>query len=601
VLCVAANLGPGLRYDSVTGQIAVRISTDGDNATIIGSDGGIYTPGPDASPDPSTGRKTIAGLPEQAVAASSGGAGAMAPLSSPYALEYGVANGIDIITLNTFALADNIAIARVAAPGTSISSNTDNPSTIVWRNISSIQLPSLNVDAGTRVNPTGNLTGAPAAQLTPDGGWFGFYAHQYAPMTLEQSLWQLAARQVAQLAVYGNDIEANVERSLAAAIDAVITVGSGAWTLVGVPGYVNDGGGNIVQSPLNTWVASVTGAGLTPIVDLFDEPDAVDPYTVAEILASGTNWVRIHSPGSGVGITSGRIAALVGAGLQVNAVTSSRHVDVEAMYTAGVRAITADSPVYARGARGEPGDLNYRKRIVIPGLQARTTMEGALTQVTDDGIGREEAGYARLGEVGRYFPPMWEWVGGIGDHLMSQLLGEICPIEVSSGYILRLRFRVTAETPEFVVGSVPKLGVFFASDTDENIEYADGDPQAHINGYWFNVRIGSTDTGDITLGKFNDGVFTTLNTSLSFASVDYDEWFNFTITVVDSTEIQFFANHDGVTTATVVINDADHRGAYAFYGWEDDYALPADNAGFGHGYAPFSTFATTGPMIELLP
>lgn len=601
VLCIAANLGPGLRYDTATGLISVRLSTDADQATRFGTDGGIYTPGTGASPDPTTGRKTIAGLPAQIAGGSGSGGGGMTPFSSPYGMEYAVANRLDFVTIHTFSLADGVAHARIAGPDTNIAANTDNPSTITWRNISSVQLPSLNVDGGTRESPTGENSGAPASLLTPYGGWFGFYALQYAPQTLVESLWQLAARAVAQVTVYGGEVEADVEGYLTAAIDAIIQVGAQDWAMCTVPAYVNDSGGNKIQAPLADWVAMVQGAGIVPVVDLFDETDTLTPWSVAAITATGAQWIRILSPQrTNNVITEARIAELVAPGLQLTVVTTARHVDTTAMFAAGARGVISDSPVYARGARGAPGDLDYRKRTVIPGLQSRTAIEGDLTLRSDDGHGNADVGYARQADVGRYFPAQFGWVGGIGTHLTAQLLGELCPIEVATGYRLRLRFRVAPEQASAPPGTQPHLGIFFCAPDDQNITYfdADGDPTT-INGYWFNIRVGTTLPGLLTLGKFNNGVHSVILQDQTFSSITIGSWINCTVTVLDADNIQFTISH-GAVTETYNIVDSDHRGRYAYYAWEDAYTTPAQNAGFGHGYAPFTTFSTTDPMIELL-
>lgn len=604
VLCVAQNLGPGLRYDTASGLIGVQISGNVDNATVIGTDGGIFTPGTGASPDPASGRRTVAGLGEQIICATTGGGGGMAPFSSPYGMEYAVANRMDMISLHTFALADGVAHSRVSTPGDDIADRTDNPSTIIWRNISSLALQSLYVDAGSRVSPTGNESGAPTALLSPDGGWWGFYANNWVPQTLAQSLWQLSARSVAQIAVYGGDPQTTVDINLTAAIDAVLQVGAQAWTIMGVPGYVTEPDDDgWIKGTINTNVASVTGAGLVALVDLFDEdnlPPEVTPWTPAEIVASGATWVRILSPrrSSNV-ITTARISELVAAGLQVITATTGRHVDTTEMFALGVRCIASDSAVYSRGVRGQTGDLNYRKEIAIPGLQTRGPMEGSLTLRTDDGLGIGDIGYARQAAVGRYFQPGFGWTAGIGNHFMSQLLGELCPIPVSSGYRIRIRFRIAPEQVTTITGNIPKMGVFFASPTDLPIEWATADgSHDYQNGYWFTVSVGSSNAGDIVLGKVNNGDFSVIDSSLSFPAIDYSAWFNFNIHVIDSDTISFGAGHDGVEVGTT-ITDADHRGPYLFYGWEDDYTLPASTSQqFGHGYAPYELFESGSPMIE---
>lgn len=599
MLCVAANLGPGLRYDSVNGVLAVRLSGDAGNAASFGSDGGIFVPGSGASPDPASGRKTIAGLPAMAAGGSSTGAGAMVPIGSPLGIEYAVANGLDIVNMSNFALADNVAFARWDGPESNLDVRTDNPSTMDLRFLSSLTLPSLLVDAGARDTPTGRLSGAPASLLTPDGGWFGFYANNYTPMTLVEALHRLAARAVAYLAVFGGAVEADLERYIAASMDAVIQAGAQQWALQGINGYMDDAGGNTVVAPFAPWVGDAIAAGLTPAVDLFDDFPGGGLVTPAAVVASGAEWVRITSDETTGGASFARIQEFVDAGLQVIVnVRSSRQFSALQAWSAGVRGVTSDSPVYTRGARGAAGDLDYRKEIVIPGLISRTQMEGSLTPLTNMGIGTFDAGWARQSAEGRNFSAQFAWVDGVGPHLNSQLLGELCPYEITSDYRLRVRFRVdTAATP-VPAGTEPKLGVFFNSPTDQDIAwYEPASNPTHINGYWVSIRVGSVGQGDVTLGKFNDGNFTVLATNTtSFPSVSFGNWISFAMRTTPTT-ITVDVAHTTGTFTPLTVNDSDHRGPYAFYAWEDAYTPPADNAGFAHGYSAYADFENF-PMYE---
>jgi hypothetical protein len=601
VLCVAANLGSGLRYDSVNGVLAVRLSGDAGNAASFGSDGGIYVPGDGSSPDPASGRKTIAGLPEQFAGGAATGAGSMLPFGSPESIDYAIANRLDIINISNYALADEVAIARWDTPTANLDVRTDNPSTIDIGLISSLTRPRLLVDAGARDTPTGRNSGAPASLLTPDGGWFGFYAQNYTPMTLVEALNKVAARAVVYLAVFGGAEEADLERYLAASMDAVIQAGAQAWAFQGVNAYMDDSGGNTVEAPFAAWVGDAIAAGLTPVVDMFDDAPGGSTVTPAAVLASGAEWVRMaQSDDPDTGSDFARIQEFINAGLQVIVqVRGSRQFDTALAFANGARGVTSDSPVYSRGARGEPGDLDYRKEIVIPGLLTRTMMEGSLTTRTNDGISPEDIGWARQSAEGRNFSAQFGWEGGIGGHLMSQLLGELCPYEVTSDYRLRVRFRVdTAATP-VPAGSEPKLGIFFNAPTDQDITWYEPDPNpSHINGYWVSMRVGSVNQGEVTLGKFNDGNFTVLATSSAFPGVDYGEWIFFNCRTT-ATQVLVGIGHDTLAgDITISANDTDHRGPYAFYAWEDAYTPPAGNAGFAHGYSAYTNFATTSPMYE---
>lgn len=601
VLCVAANLGPGLRYDSVTGLLAVRISGDADNAASLGSDGGIYVPGPDVSPDPASGRKTIAGLPPRIFGASSTGGGSMTPFGSPDGLEYGIANRMDLLNISTYALADGVAIARWDGPHTSLTNRTDNPATIATGLISSVTLPSLLVDAGARNTPTGRESGAPPSLLTPDGGWFGFYARNYTPITLAEALHQVAARSVVYLAVYAGSVEAVLAGYLAGAINAVVQTGAQDWTLVGVPGYMDDGLGGMEPSPITAWVGDVIGAGLTPVVDLFDDHVGGSVVTPAQVIASGAEWVRLAQSNLAPdgGVTFGRIQEFINAGLQVIVqVRSSRQFDVAQAYANGVRGVTSDNPVYSRGARGEAGDLDYRKTIVIPGLVTRTMMEGALTHRTETGTGASDIGWARQSAEGRNFTERFMWEGGVGGHLMSQLLGELCPYEITSSYRLRLRFRVDSASETVPAGSEPKLGVFFNSPTDRDITWFEPDENPPwINGYWFNIQVGSVNRGRVTMGKFNDGNHSVLLQSDVVPTVEYGRWIYFSITVTGP-QISLGVGHQAIDYEIGTVNDSDHRGQYAFYAWEDAYTSPAANQGFDHGYSSYEEAAIDKPMWE---
>jgi hypothetical protein len=600
MLCVASNLGLGLRYDTISGLLAVRLSGDAGQAARYGSDGGVYVPGTGTSPDPASGRRTIAGLPARAFGGSSTGGGSMTPMGSPDGIEYAVANRMDIINLSTFALADNVAHTRWQDPASTVSNRTDNPSSLPIRYLSSVQLPSLLVDAGARDTPTGRSSGAPTSLLSPDGGWFGFYARSFTPVTLVEALHQVAARAVVYLPIYGGSPQAELERSITSAIAAVVQVGAQDWVIVGVPAYMNDGSNNQIPSPLDDWVADVTGAGMTAAADLFDDNAGGGVVTPADVAASGAQWLRMAADENNNGTSFTRIQEFItGTSLPTMVhVRSSRQWDVQQAYDIGARAVTSDNPVYSRGIRGEARDLDYRKTTVIPGLITRTMMEGALTHQTNDGTGIADGGWARQSADGRNFSAQFGWEGGLGAHLHSQLLGEICPYEVTSNYRLAFKCRVDPTQAAAPAGAAPKLGIFFNAPTDRDITYYEPGPApSYINGYWATIRVGTNNPGLVVLGKFNDGNFSVLDdSSIDFPSITIGNWIYFWVTVTTAS-ITLEVGHTG-PVQSLTVDDTDHRGPYAFYGWEDDYLPPADNAGFAHGYSAHELFASGQPMYE---
>lgn len=526
----------------------------------------------------------------------------MAPFGAPYAIEYGVANRMDFISLHTYALADGVSVNRWTGPDVALSAYTDNPSNMPNRLLSSLQLPSLNIDAGTRVNPTGRNSGAPSQLLSPDGGWFGLYARPFAPITLAEALHKLAARSVAYIAVYGGfDAEAAPIR-IDSAIRAVAQAAAQEWSIISVPAYVDDGAGNIIAGPFEDWVENVVSAGMTPAVDLFEDVDGDQAVTPAQVLASGAEWVRFKAFEEEGGTSLERIQEFVDAGIQVIAQSSSRQYDTQLLFSAGVRGVMADSAVYARGGRGESGDLNYRKTVVIPGLVTRTPIEGSLTALTDDGYGRADAGWARQSTEGRYFSAQFGWQGGIGPRLNSQLLGELCPLNRPADYRLRVRFRVDPTQTTVPSGFVPAIGLFVASPTDRDITTFrdDGNPDAHpwVNGYWCSVGIGTVRQGQIRIAKYTDGVCEVLDDSQSLPSVSYGDWIYMSVRITPTT-VTCAIGHSTISGNIVTqVDDNDHRGPYAYYAWESDWASPVTNDGFAHGYSAYQNYATNSPMYE---
>lgn len=70
--CVAGNLGQGLRVAEDSGELSARLSSDGGNSLVFGSDGGLFTSGGAGG---SGGGVTVDGLPESGVLCGYRGAG----------------------------------------------------------------------------------------------------------------------------------------------------------------------------------------------------------------------------------------------------------------------------------------------------------------------------------------------------------------------------------------------------------------------------------------------------------------------------------------------------------------------------------------------
>ena len=124
-------------------------------------------PGGDVSPDPASGRRTDRRAPDVAAGGAATGAGAVVPLGSPDAIEYAVANQLESSNLQ-----HGVGRRRLGGPGDNptadLNNHTDNPfSTIDVAQISTLQIPSLVVDAGAQKHPDRPHSGAPVSLVEP--------------------------------------------------------------------------------------------------------------------------------------------------------------------------------------------------------------------------------------------------------------------------------------------------------------------------------------------------------------------------------------------------------------------------------------------------
>lgn len=780
--CIADNLGAGLDYNEETRQLDLRISTDAGNVATIGSDDGFYSPDGSA-PAPMTWPKTVATLPAQPMAAN-GGSGLVFPTTSPLAIEHTISNDIDIYATSVYTLADGVAFESLDDRGQRINRYTDNPSTIDWGLLGTTNLPSLLYDTGTRVSPTNR--NAPADFTDPDGGWAGFYSEPFVPRTVAELLRIIRGRAVLAMFVDFETITEDAEAvaSVQSVVDAVVDAGAQDWVIIMPDDNYDDG----TRTPLDAMMDIVTGAGITGGVNIFTDDDNDDPWTPAEIVASGATWVHILGPtrpegvdiidpggllvdgtagsyastpdaaslditgdidlrivialddySSGVnqtvlakygttgdqrsyalrvnatgfptmlasldgasiisgtadadlysaGVVDGqliamrvtrdattgdithylgdeasvtpsgwtqlgstlsrdsgslhsgtavlevaslddgasmlatglivhaqvrsgidgaiaadpdfsdqpngttsfadstgktwtvhgtatisdapRITDLVNAGLEVMVFTNSRHYWTEWAFDLGARTVSARDAVYARGGRGQAGDLDYRQTF-IPGLETRTAVNGGMTPLNSTQTAVFTQGFARQDLPGRWFPEQYGWPPGTNLASNNQLLGTIAPLPNTTDYTLRTR---TYLDPSSTVEGQQVCGIFFASPDDRDISQVWEEPTPdHVNGYEVSLYV------DPSLGldlfRLDDGSATFLGADSS-ANWVAGEWTDLTVTVQGASITVSATNSTG--TATVDVSDSTHRGPYAFAIWQDR------NAPMVHGYS----------------
>lgn len=564
--CIAANLGRGLEF--VDGQIRVRISQDADNATGIGTDGGVFTPAEGIGPGEQVWRWTLATLPEQAMA-STGGGNLVGASTQPQLMEYAIAHGIEIYSTTATAGSDGAAIeVLTTSMNQSVTTYTDNPGPLTWADTASLTFLGMKYDAGTRVNPTGRNSGAPAPLLTPDGGWGGFYLNQYPARPVAAMLRQVWGRNVVFLNLPRLGLtEEQIGQSIVSVTRAVVEAGAQEWCVVLPPGRLADD----TMAPLDEWVPLITAEGVVAGVNLGQTPEATDPWPVAALIAAGVTWVSVSGgAGRAADVDDARVIELVGAGLNVNVVTDSRQYWTDHYFGLGVRAVQAFDPVYARGGRGEPGDLDYRMAH-LPGLETRTPDTGAITPDNATRSAVWQGGFARLDLPGRWFPAQYGWPPGTNLANNHQLLGTISPIPNADNYIIQWRAYLD---PSSTPVNQQETGLFFASPTDRNISVPwEADTPDHVNGYLVSLLV--SPTLGLNLFRYTDGVLDFLDSDNSVNWLP-GEWHEFTVTVQGSMVSGSVTNSQG--TATVADTDSTHRGPYAMIVWNDR------NAPMVHGY-----------------
>lgn len=572
ISCIVANLGTGLDYNEATRRIDLDLSGDAGNSARVGNDGGLWAPALGGEPIPRQWPKTVAGLPAEAIGGNGGG-NLVAPSTDPRLIEYDVAQGLDLYATLVVALADEVAFEAITDHDSDLSRYTDSPGGISYGDLGSPQLGALVYDTGTRLSPTNAYGGTPDQFLTPDGGWAGFYSQPFRLRSIAELLRIVRGRMVVMLRGERGRSDVDSARDVAAAVRAVVEAGAQDWVII-APNVMNEAGG---RTPLADLVQMVTDAGITAGANVFREDQGTDPFSPAEIAATGAQWVTLGSVERGVGMTEARISEFTAAGLQVEATTGGRHYWTRRMFDLGCRAVTAIDPVYARGGRGEPGDLSYRQSL-IPGLSARTTAVGALTPKTDQQSAVFNAGFARQDEPGRWFPPRYGWQDGTVRWENHQLLGTIGPYPNTTDYRIRIRARCVDTVP---ASSNQHVGIFFAMPDDHDFSSLAGGGSANPNGYYAAITRESSSSGfhQLFLRRFTGG-FVTLASEEDTISLPSDSWADLEV-IVQGSSITFNATVDG-TTRTLSAEDDTHRGAYAAYAWRDEAA--GSIPGFIHGY-----------------
>lgn len=566
--CVGEHLGAGMAYDPAGPEISTRLEPGG--GLTYGPGGGLMVTDP--GPDPGDGGASIEGLPPgPLVAGADRLAGYHNAGNSPYGIEYCAANQVDLTGMCLAATSDGVAAVADGPSGLIRASRTSIYADTPIAAMGSADVEATYNYAGNVDDPYPRTSGTRANR---GGGWYGWLAPRYHHMLLPEALRRLARRSVALLDCrLAPGAPGNEAATVRAAVRGVLGSQANDWAIIGtsvpanVPAITNPGLVAALVSPEPaTW-------GTTEL-----------PWPVADVTASGATWMVLDMYYADTVFTAYRDA-----GVQVLMRGATRHVHRARVADLGIRGGYGMDPVYYRG----PDTHDYRQttdpttwRRMWPGmLTHQTDVRGVLgPNVRGWTQGTPDTPPLHTGERGLTLPAGW----GNGQGRPA-VLGRDGPIETPNGY--RIRLGMTFDQTGGPTRN--KLGLLFGCETDADpYHWPEGDatlnpagmPVAPANCY----RVWQRATGQIGIGVFVDGEFTTLNQIVS-PEPAAQFWNTYELTVTPSTITWTRTLIDG-TEFTVSVDDAQHRGPY----WH----LEKEESFVGNDEAPFQgSFRDT----EVLP
>lgn len=546
--------GAGLTYDKGTDKLQVCLSRDTGNSLRFGADGCLYAPGGD-TPVPEVCARPIESLPAAPnVVGAYELAGLMGPYSSPYQVDYCLAEGFDIIHCHTCTSSDGVGVV------------TDYWDHLISAGRSSVYLSrdAQTMSAAT-VQSTYNFAGDlddPRTFQWPDddvdltkrkdrkGGWYGWLAQRYYQPLASDFLRKIDAKSVALLDCSPDPDRAGHPESAAIAgpMQAVLEHCAQSWSMIGVRELAN--------------ATTVKNRGLTAIMIPIRPAtwgDATLPYPVADLTAAGIQWIALSAR-----CADSVFTAYKAAGLQVLMRGTSRQSEYTRVSALGIRGALQFDPAYYRGPgtvaglggreyRGESDPWEHR-RMGVGQLSFQTDLQNVLAS------GGHVRGRTEDASQGLILPSGW----GTGRDRGAVLCGWVCPVKNPAAYTVRMDMKWNTLAPGS--SSVARMGLLFGAVKDDDLySWAQGDPVGNPtqkravtpNAYRAFVR----QNGEIGIGLFAaTGAYTLLATRASPAVVA-GEWSTYEL-VVTATQITFTRTAPNGTKYTVTVTDSTWRGPY---------------------------------------
>lgn len=545
--------GPGIEWDPGTQCVQAKLSNDAGQATRFGTDSGIYTPG-GPGPVPGVCGQTIDDLPPAPnVVGAKSLAGLHNPYSSPYGVDYCLANGLDIIHFQVATNAEDVGVVadywddKISGGRTSIYIGQD------VRQLTTSQCQSAYNYAGDVDDPVSYQRPDPDSPTGRDdrrGGWYGYLAQRYHQPLAEDFLRKIAAKSIALLActpqpetAYGTEAT-----HIRGAIRAVLGHCAQQWAMIGVSSIDN--------------ATTVINAGITPVLgDTWPDPPATWgvtelPFPVADVTGAGVQWMALSDH-----YANSVFQAYQAAGINVLMIGNSRQSQATRIADLGIRGALCLDPVYYKQFRD-----GYGYRSASDPWEHRRMSTGQLTFATDQQLVISAGGFVRgrpeQSEQGLVLP------AGFGDDLArpSVLVWE-SPITNPTDYTIT--WDMKWNTLATASATTAKMGLLVGAATDEDTyDWPENDPEHNPRGYPEGqktlYRIFQRQNGEIGIAKWpsQTGAIQYLATQASPA-IAADVWNSYTLRVT-STTLTFTRTLSSGQQYSVVAQDDQYRGPYFF-------------------------------------
>lgn len=558
--CVAANLGPGLVYDSGTGDIQLKLSTDDGNTLTFGTDEGIKNL-EGVAPAPVlcvTGIDSLPAAPDVVMAQDL--EGLHGAYSSPASLERSIAHGNDMHLFHVATSSDDVGVVtdywdhKVTTGRTNIYISQDA------RQLNTGQIKSLYNYAGDVDDPVPYNQGDGSVDRTDRrGGWYGNLEPRYYQPLVTDFLDRIHGHGVAVLDITEDPVNGvygeNTMRI--GAVRAVLEYCAQDWAM-------------IACSQITT-ATTVLNAGITPA--LLPQPRPTTwgtttlPYVVADVTAAGIEWIFLSDRYADSVFTTYK-----NAGLNVIMLTNSRHHQRARVTTLGIRGASAYDPTYYRGPL--VGTWPYGYRTETDPWEHRRFGTGQLTFSTDQQAVLSSGGFVRgrttATEQGLIVP------AGFGNGLGRPgiLLGWLCPLTNPTAFVLTwdMKWNTLAASSS----TRAKMGVMFGAATDRDVyDWPVGDaaqnPVGYPEGQKTLYRVYQRQNGEIGIAKWasqaSDITYLATATTPAIAA---DVWNTYTLTVT-ATQVTFRRTTSGGTNYTVTVADSQYRGGYVWAEKEETF------------------------------